>query len=275
MISSSNPRELSVKSNELTGICTGSDSRLNEPDYELIPVDVGSQRLNLRVLKALPGGMASSMQRGPRSRTLRKQKRKLGLAVEGQAISTMFNIVASRPIPHFVSLDQSIRVTTSQSLSSWVSTSAIPSFASVAIVLSSFADNGYYLNVFDQYRIDQVEVWLEPAAPSTAQFGLVATCVDLDDANLPTSYSQVQAHQDSTSGLGGNGRYHRWKPHIALASFCGAFTCYSNLPSQWIDSASPSVQHYGFKVALASTVAVISYDLTLRIVVSFRCPGIA
>jgi hypothetical protein len=139
--------------------------------------------------------------------------------------------------------------------------------------LSSFPNVTEYTNAFDQYRIDQLEVWLELVGNQDAALGTLVTAVDLDDANVPTGPTQIQDKQGALVGSGAAMRYHRWVPHVAVAEYSGAFTSYGNVPATWIDTASPGVLHWGFKTA-AAAYTVASYNLTVRAVISFCAPGL-
>jgi hypothetical protein len=149
--------------------------------------------------------------------------------------------------------------------------------ASQTFVLSTFSGAANLLAVFDQYRIDQIECWLEcPSVNQQVIFPEVYSCVDLDDANVAVNAGQIQDHLGSLVACGPAGHYHKWRPHIAVATFSGAFTSYGNEPAGWVDSASPSVQHFGLKTGMISNGAsVVSYSLVARAVVSFRAPSIA
>jgi len=164
-------------------------------------------------------------------------------------------------------------------LPSWFTTSSLGgglAFASQAFALSNFPGSSSLLSVFDQYRFEQIEVWVENTSPnSVAQFPNVVTAVDLDDANLPTSLSQIEDHMGALFTLGPAGHYHRFKPHLAVAAYSGAFTSYANMPSQWIDSASSNVAHFGLKAGSSTNATTAyQYSLTARAVVSFRAPTI-
>jgi hypothetical protein len=206
-------------------------------------------------------------------------KRAAALARDGQIVSKFFNTYGSRPQPtNRLSLEQSIQMEltiTSQNIVNSSATYGLPTFAAVATTLSQFAGATSLLAVFDQYRIDQIEHWVEYTNPSAViNFPTLISAVDLDDANVPSAVGQVQDHQGSVVGVAPAGHYHRFKPHMATAAFSGAFTSYSNTVAGWVDSASPNVQHYGLKLATISNGSASSANLTTRIVVSFRAPAI-
>jgi len=64
--------------------------------------------------------------------------------------------------------------------------------------------------------------------------------------------------------------YRKFIPHVAVASYSGTFTSFTNEVAPWIDIASPSVQHYGLKTACTPTTAVVQYTARARLSVSFR-----
>jgi hypothetical protein len=235
-------------------------------------------QLAKKSLAALPAGLAmlslssssakGKKKKGPRAKLTR-------LASEGQPIGVFFNAVAGRPYPNFVKLEQSITVVDIVSTQAFITTSAtVPQYGTLALTLSSFPNVTEYTNLFDQYKIEQIECWLEASGSQEAVYEELVTCVDLDDANTPTSVASIQDKQGALVGNGTAGRYHRWKPHVAVAEFAGTFTGYGNMPSTWIDTASPAVQHYGFKAAAAPGGTVVAYNLTVRAVISFRAPGL-
>ena len=194
---------------------------------------------------------------------------------DGKIVVKTFNPIAGRPYPPVRSLMSTITVQMSTTIPNFLITSTtIPTYATFIPTLSLMGGTAAYTSLFDQYKIDRVEVWLEPSGLPTT-FAEIASCVDLDDGNTPTSFSSVADHPGSLVAGGGTARYHAWMPHCALAAYSGAFTSYANVPAPWIDSASPGVQHFGLKVAAANSAAVSSYNLVTRFVVSFRAPGIA
>jgi hypothetical protein len=191
----------------------------------------------------------------------------------------LFDNRASRPQPtNGVSLEQSIQmeltvVTPAVIVSS--GTTGVTTVASRAFAVSDFSGAVALLGVFDQYRIDQIECWLENQNPNAnANTPELYSAVDLDDANAPAGLQAIQDHQGAIVSGGYAGHYHKWAPHVAVAVYSGAFTSFSNSPSAWIDSASPNVQHYGLKMAVVSTGASQQFNLVARAVISFRAPAI-
>jgi len=190
----------------------------------------------------------------------------------------MFNPIAGRPYPtNHISLEQSIRCEDTAVFTNFTTSVAVGTYAGYYFALASFGAVTAYTAFFDQYRIEQCELWFEPqdVAASGQLFANLATCVDLDDANTPATYATVADHQGAMVGGGGAGRYHKWVPHMAVATYSGTFTSYANEPAGWIDCSSPNVQHFGLKVASFPTPAAAQvYTVNVRAVFSFRAPGI-
>lgn len=194
---------------------------------------------------------------------------------KSKIIAKFFNIAAGRPFPSMGSLEQGITVQMEVSTSGILNTSTtINTFAALQFSLNNCQGYTSYTALFDQYKIDEIEVWIEPqAAAGSAVFGAVYTAVDLDDAVTPTSIANVAAKQGALCGEGAAGRYHKWVPHLAVAG--QTVTNLMNFPSQWIDSAFTGVLHFGFKMAAAPTpAAILAYVYTVRMKVSFKGPGL-
>jgi hypothetical protein len=190
--------------------------------------------------------------------------------------SQFFNPVAGRPYATAGRTNSTIRVNMTKTVPLLTTNSVAGVYTAQALTLASFAEATEYFSLFDQYMIEEAEAWIEPINTGAGNdFATLATCVDLDDANSPSSVAQVAAHQQSLTAVGAAGQYHRWVPHIAMGAYAsGAFTSFANMPPQWIDSGSPGVQHYGLKAAADVTVAPILYQVTFRVRVAFRNPGI-
>jgi len=126
--------------------------------------------------------------------------------------------------------------------------------------------------LFDQYRISEVELWIQPVNNSAT----VATSgptwysvVDYDDSATPTSLASLQQYTNVITTPLNNGHYVRFKPHVAEALYGGAFTAFGNIHAPWIDSASPGVQHYGFKMGVNVTPTVVTFNMVMRY--HFQC----
>jgi hypothetical protein len=157
----------------------------------------------------------------------------------------------------------------------FTTSTVVPTYLGLAFTLNNFISYSDYLSVFDQYKIDWIEVWIESRAPQgTTVPSLLTTAIDFDDANTPTSLSEVERKQASLTGSSLSGRYFAFKPHMAVAAYSGTFTSYSNIEAGWIDSASPGVQHFGLKVAIDTTPVASVVTVTTRAHVSFRASGL-
>lgn len=213
---------------------------------------------------------SSSLPRPPLKRAPRRGKSR------NTAVSRFYNQVAAQPRASF-GLGNSIRVALEIPPATWLTTStSVPAYAAYYIAVGNCAQASKFTQLFDQYRIEYAEVYLEPVAPQgTTTFDSLATCVDLDDATVPTTYASVAAHPMALVGQGAASRYTAFVPCAAVSAYDGTFGSYANVPSPWIDSNSPNVQHYGFKAAALPTAAQsIPYHISVRLVVSFRNPGL-
>lgn len=204
------------------------------------------------------------------------QQRRGGSKNRNRPVIKTFNVCASQPRTSFALTPATITVNLAYPTTNFVATSSVaPTFGSVAVQLSMFADFATYTSLFDQYRILEVEAWFTPfAAQGATVFGTQTYAVDLDDVNVPVTIASVAEAQSSVISDGGSGTYIRWCPHMAVALFSGAFTSYGNEPAGWIDSASPNVQHFGVKAAYGTTNSSVSYTCHLKARVSFRSAGL-
>jgi hypothetical protein len=183
--------------------------------------------------------------------------------------------MAARPSAPAPPLEQSIRVVLTAEATLLNTSSSVPTFQSWQFYVGGCAQATEYLALFDQYRVDLIEAWVRPTLPQgSSMFADMVSCIDLDDANSPTSNDELEAHQRSMVASGGAGRYHTWKPHMATAVYSGAFTSFANEPAGWIDSASPNVAHYGLKFGIGTEVVPQPYLMTFKLHCTFRAPGI-
>jgi hypothetical protein len=236
-------------------------------------------------LTAVPSGLVTSRatnrnikRRVARGNRQGKRGNKLPQIPDELIVSKTFNPVASRPLAMSrVNVPQIQCILSYASGAFFTSSTTITALAAFSFAISSFASYADYLTVFDQYRFDGIEVWIEPLVSQSsvnAVVGSLVSTIDVDDGTTPSNFNTVIDHQSAIVSTGEAGHYHRWRPHMAVAVYSGAFTSFSNAPAGWIDSGSPNVQHYGLKLAQTATNTAISYNLTVRAVISFRSPGI-
>lgn len=135
-----------------------------------------------------------------------------------------------------------------------------------------------YVSAYDRFNIQKVVVKIYPVCtsstgqdivnPSNSQCnGFLHWVIDSEDANLPSasdlgvdtlrrrpSYRMVNLARSRPMTR-------TVMPRIALGAYSGAFTSYANRKPGWIDTASPSVQHYGLKgvFEVVNPSAVVHY----------------
>jgi len=129
-----------------------------------------------------------------------------------------------------------------------------------------------FVDIFDQYRIVQIEAWIMPRTTittTTGNMGQLWSVVDYDDANA-TTIAFLHEFQNALVAPGYCAHYRKWQPHVAIAAYSGAFTSFANEASPWIDCASPNVAHYALKAGVTVTDAAYVWDMIARFTVEFR-----
>jgi len=166
-------------------------------------------------------------------------------------------------------------------------TTVFPNYITSSVTVPVFTATSFELNadvidytsltaLFDQYRLQKVEVWLVPRIgpaqiSASANTGLLVSAVDYDDLTLWSTFAQGLEFRNAIVSEGSNGHYRCFKPHIAAAVYSGAFTSFANIsPNTWIDCNSPSVIYYGLKTAITVTDSVYIYDSIVRSTWQFR-----
>jgi len=151
----------------------------------------------------------------------------------------------------------------------------LSSFAALYFTAGALDQISALTAVFDQYRIDEVELWIIPRllgglGNGTQEAGLLHSVIDYDDASNLTTVQQALDYTNVVVSSGSCGHYRRWKPHCAVAAYSGSFTSYINEESPWIDAASTAVQHYGVKLAIGVTDSVYTFDAVARFRMTWR-----
>jgi hypothetical protein len=222
-------------------------------------------------LIAVPAGAvhltATKEQRGFRTKNSRNS-----------LVSKAYNVLAARPLTNKMNRLQTYTASLRTDSVAFFSTSAaVPTYYGYVFALSQFADVTAYTALFDQYKIEEFEFWMEPQQSQSVvatNSGLLISKVDIDDANTPATLTSLQAGQSAIETNGQTGHYHKWRPHMAVALYSGTFTSYGNAPAGWIDCASAGVQMYGIKIGATATSSITVYNATIRARVSFRQSGL-
>lgn len=148
----------------------------------------------------------------------------------------------------------------------------LPTFYARSFTFNDVQQVSSFTAVFDQYRIDELELWLYPDVSNSASTTnpTYYSAIDYDDANAPTALGSLQQYTNVIETTMNNGHYMRFRPHVAIAAYSGAFTSFMNQKSNWIDSGSPGVQHYGIKAGFNITGSTVNIRLMCRIHFSCR-----
>jgi len=226
-------------------------------------------------LTSVPSGMFKQGRKGEGKKRGKKETNIKTFLTKGKD-GVVWNISAEAPpkthLPKTLSLVD-ITVCQEVSLGTILTTSTVANtFASYFFVASSLGNFSNFASIYDQYKVHQLELWLHPEFfGSGAISSLWTSVIDLDDATNLATYGLAGEYETAVETLIAVGHYRKWVPHIAVATYSGVFTSFKNEVANWIDAASPSVQHYGVKLAAQPTAAAAGAIVgTLRCVISFR-----
>lgn len=131
--------------------------------------------------------------------------------------------------------------------------------------LSDLTSNIEFTTLYDQYRIDEIEIVLTPSISTLNASGpnnaIILSAVDFDDAATLSginNYLQIDNVQQHRLG---EQIVRRFKPQFAIAAFGGGvFSSYAQSQG-WIDVASGTVQHYGFRVFLGQITGTLASNV--------------
>jgi len=136
-----------------------------------------------------------------------------------------------------------------------------------------------FVAIFDQYRIDKVEVTWWPRANMNqsgagvnGEMSTLITAIDCDNVAAVGSADALRQFGTCIETEGYLKQYRAIKPHIAVAAYQAAFTGFANVKAGWIDSGYANVQHYGLRSILNGTTNAgdVLFDLRAVYTVSFR-----
>jgi len=148
----------------------------------------------------------------------------------------------------------------------------LPTFGNYNFVLSSLSGVTAYTSLFDQYRVELLEIWVT-ASSISGDVGLssrIATVIDFDDSTNLVAFSDALEYETCVDVNSSDGHYRRFVPHIAVAAYSGVFTSFANETAPWIDVASTGVQHYGLKIAAQPMSVSHAITAKCRVTLGFK-----
>lgn len=172
---------------------------------------------------------------------------------------------------------QSANVAGPLSQSNAVANVYTPSFT-VGNFVANLSD---FTSVFDQYKIDCIEIILKPRANISAfgspaaysqMQGALYSVLDYDDATPLGSIGAALNYDNCIQTEVYQPNRRCFKPRNAMAVYAGTFTGFGNIPDTWIDAASTGVAHYGAKyICDAGTTAFLqTWDVQIRMKIRWR-----
>jgi hypothetical protein len=128
--------------------------------------------------------------------------------------------------------------------------------------------------VFDQYKIDAIEAWIQPTQATTTASPdgwRWYNVIDYDDDSTSTSESAIQQYANVADCARTEACYRKWVPHIAVGANSGGSSVLAlNEPAGWLNSANTGVKHFGIKVVMQATAISVVLTARFRFHLSFR-----
>jgi hypothetical protein len=187
------------------------------------------------------------------SRSKRLQSRKRG-PLQPKQVPVTSNIETHRPVIVPVGSDHHlVTVVRSFDAGSYAGSLIADATGALSFTLSQLPNVSELTTLFDQYRVERLEYTFYPSytmgTPANTSTCII-TAIDYDDATVPASVGALYQYENAQTRSGYIPFTESFKPHVAMAAYSGAFTSYANRKSQWIDSASTGVIHYGLKFVI-------------------------
>jgi hypothetical protein len=217
----------------------------------------------------VPGLNFKSHTKGPARATGVKGGKMTSCGKDGQTYSLQAQGRPHTVVPHGIDNKTYQVVQTIDSGTFFTTSTTVNTYGSVNFTVNSIDQITQLAAVFDQYRIDLVECWLENLNQETTNSHYVSV-IDYDDSNALTVYQTANDYQNAVDSGIQIGHYRRFVPHVAVAAYSGSFASFMNVTAPWIDCSSLTVQHYGLKVAAQPTQVASTITCCYRLTVSFR-----
>lgn len=167
---------------------------------------------------------------------------------------------------------QTYRYTGEYIVGSFGSSNVLPTFSSFFFTVGSLADIVPLTNVFDEYRITRIDVWVTSNVldSSTNTSGLLYTVIDYDDSSTLTAITDAEQYANVCFSSTNEGQYRSFVPSASVAMYSGVFTSFGNVRQPWIDALSTGVQHYGLKCACSITANTCTFTIQCRLHTEWR-----
>jgi hypothetical protein len=160
----------------------------------------------------------------------------------------------------------------------------VNTYFTIAFALYDLAQYTSWTALFDQYRIDKVQVKFIPqgtvvdlhtTVTLNAENPSIYLVLDFDDATLLSSFAGVQEYDNVETTEGGGGFFVTIFPSVTPSVYsAGAFSGYAVERAGWIDCANASVPHYGLKGMIEalypSSTGNFSWTIQAKYYFSFR-----
>jgi hypothetical protein len=144
----------------------------------------------------------------------------------------------------------------------------------LAFNLAQLPQVSSWTSVFDQYRIDAIELWITPTQATTTATPdgwRWYSAIDYDDDGTSITEAAIQQYTNVSDCNRMEAVYRKFRPHIEGAvNASGSAVLAQNIPSAWIDSANTIVKHFGLKLYMQATVITVLLGLRMRFHVSFK-----
>jgi len=256
------PKKCVEVKEDYVDVASGSSSSSPKDIGELS--SLGDEKVARARITSLPSDMVSSMQSRGKGRR-KKMKGEFNLTLGNDAKVPWLKPMGSLRT-------YSVRQMLAPQAGPFSSTT-LPTFYGLSFNVNSLDNFASYAAVFDQYKIDMIEVLINPdvteVTTGSQAVGSYLSAVDYDDATVPTTLAQLGGYASCQTSSGTVSHFHRWRPQFAVAAYSGTFTSYS-ASTGWIDCAYPNVQYYGLKIALTPATTVQNYSIDVTYHVSFR-----
>jgi len=152
---------------------------------------------------------------------------------------------------------------------------------SFTFTFGQIANTSSFNAIFDQYKIRYVKLELKPTAnaiglytASSNSFPALCLVIDYDNASNLSGVNAAQDYDNCMFVEAHESAIREIEPRTAVAGYSSSFTSFTNVGNMWVDCASSSQIHYGFKWYLPACTAaqtnLPSWNVYAEIIFDFR-----